>query len=300
MSASTTVFVFPAFVRDYHEDNSFLIKGFPDHFHRLLTLASEIVDRDLSFFHPENQTFLDHELRTQYMAFIYGCSISELLQKRGILPDLLCGYSMGIYASLVQGGAISFENGLLLIRDAFQEISYTTMTGRFGMAGIIGLTEPDVHEILNSFPGVEITNQNSSYSFVLSGHQSDLEKALDAAREEGAFHARMLNVAVPYHSHLLKSAAIQFAKFVYSIDVHSLKVPMVSVLNQEMLHSPEDIKTELVENLYKHFNWHATQLKMLSMGANLFVECGPGKSLKKNSKFIEGNYRFISLDEAFN
>ncbi|MBN1198364.1 MAG: ACP S-malonyltransferase [Bacteroidales bacterium] len=261
-------------------------------------MASDLVDPDLSFFHPENQTFLDHELRTQYIAFIYGCSISEILQEQGIFPDLLCGYSMGIYAALVQGEAVSFENGLLLIRHAFQEISYTTMTGRFGMAGIIGLTEPDIKKILKEFPEVEISNQNSAYSFVLSGHQCDLEKTLAIARTEGAFHARMLNVTIPYHSHFLKSAALQFAKFVYSIDVQSLKIPMISVLTQELLHSQEDIKTELVENLYKHFNWHATQQRMLRMGMNRFIECGPGKSLKKNSKFIEGDYQFISLEEA--
>jgi len=295
---SYTVFVFPAFVRDYSDDTSFLVEGFTALFREKLIQASNLVDRDLTFFHPENQTFLDHELRTQYMAFIYGCSISEILQERGVSPELLCGYSMGIYAGLVQGGAVSFENGLLLIRHAFQEISYTTMTGRFGMAGIIGLKESDILKILYGFPMVEISNQNSAYSFVLSGPQKELEEALTLARDEGAFHARMLNVTIPYHSHLLKSAALQFAKFVYSIDVHSLKLPMISVLNQEIIHSQEDIKTELVENLYKHFNWYATQQKMIEMGMHRIIECGPGKSLKKNSKFIDGNYQFLSLEEV--
>jgi len=298
LSDSTTAFVFPAFVRDYHDDKSLQIEDFHDLFHRQLIVASEIVDHDISFFHPENQTFLDHELRTQYMAFIYGCSISDILVERGILPKLLCGYSMGIYAALVHGGALSFENGLLLIRKAFQEISYSTMTGRFGMAGIIGLQEQDIKIILESLPNVEITNQNSTYSFVLSGHHHDLEIALDSARKEGAFHARMLNVTVPYHSHLLKSAALRFAKFVYTLDIHSLKIPLISVLNQEILYSQEDIKTELVENLYKHFNWHATQVKMQTLGIDQFIECGPGKSLQKNSKFIEGVYKFLSMDEA--
>ncbi|MFH1296152.1 MAG: ACP S-malonyltransferase [Bacteroidota bacterium] len=297
MPDCTAAFVFPAFVRDYDDDKSPQIDGFSKHFHHLLAEASRVVDPDLTFFHPENQNFLDHELRTQYIAFVYGCAISDIVQGRGIHPKLLCGYSMGIYAALVHGGALSFENGLLLIRNAFQEISYTTMTDRFGMAGIIGLTEPDIRNILQSLPGVKVTNQNSSYSFVLSGRQQDLERALKAAREEGAFHARMLSVTVPYHSYLLKSAALQFAKFVYSLDIRTLQIPLISVLNRETLSSPEDIKTELVENLYKHFNWHSTQLKMIDMGINLFVECGPGSSLKKNSRFIEGNYRFLSMDE---
>lgn len=300
MPETATAFVFPAFVRDYHNDKSPQIDSFYSHFQHLLKRASRIVDPDLLYFHPKNQDFLDHELRTQYVAFIYGCAISDILQQKGIHPTLLSGYSMGIYAALVQGGAISFEQGLMLILHAFQEISYTTMTGRFGMAGIIGLSENDIQTILESLPEVEITNRNSSYSFVLSGRQQDLEQAIDAAHAEGAFHARMLNVTVPYHSHLLKSAALQFAKFVYTLDIRSLTVPLISVLNQEILNSPEDVKTELVENLYKHFNWFATQLKMLEMGIGLFIECGPGKSLKKNARFIAGEYRFLSMDEVVN
>jgi len=297
LPVSKTVFIFPAFVRDYQDDKSPSIGNFTDHFNHLLDIASRVVDPELTHFDSQQKNFLDHELRTQYIAYIYGCTISEILQQQGIHPDYLCGYSMGIYAALTQGDAISFTDGLLLIRRAFQEISYTTMTGRFGMAGIIGLTESDILEILIPFPELEITNQNSPYSFVLSGRQSDLEKALEIAINEGAFHARMLNVTVPYHSHLLKSAALQFAKFVYTLDIRPLKIPVVSVLTQEILQSPEDIKTELVENLYKHFNWLKTQLNLLNIGVTRFIECGPGKSLKKNTRFIEGDYQFESMDE---
>ncbi len=297
MPVIKTAFIFPAFVRDYQDDKSSRIENFNNHLNHLLDIASRVVDPELTYFDPLQQDFLDHELRTQYIAYIYGCAISEILQQKSIYPDFLCGYSMGIYSALNQGGAISFADGLLLIRSAFQEISYTTMTGRFGMTGIIGLTESDILEILTSFPDVEITNQNSPYSFVLSGRQSDLENVLIKAIEEGAFHARMLNVTVPYHSHFLKSAALQFAKFVYTLDIRSLKIPVVSVLSQDLIKSPEDIKAELVENLYKHFNWYKTQLKLMEDGVTRFIECSPGKSLKKNARTIDGDYQFKSMDE---
>ena len=297
MSLPETAFIFPAFVRDYRDDKSPRIKNFTDHFNHLLDIASQVVDSELIYFDTNRQNFLDHELRTQYIAYIYGCAISEILQQQNLYPDYLCGYSMGIYAALMQGGSISFTDGLLLIRNAFQEISYTTMTGRFGMAGIIGLTNSDILEILKSFPDVEITNQNSPFSFVLSGRQIDLENTLKVAVETGAFHARMLNVTVPYHSHFLKSAALQFAKFVYTLDIRSLKTPVISVLTHEIIQSPEDIKAELVENLYKHFNWYKTQLTLMNIGVTRFIECGPGKSLKKNARIIEGDYQFESMDE---
>ncbi|MFH1160359.1 MAG: ACP S-malonyltransferase [bacterium] len=300
MPQPKTAFVFPAFVRDYQDDQSPGITGFPKHFQQLLNQAAQIIDPELLFLDPKEQNFLDHELRTQYIAFIHGCAVADVLEDKGIRPDYISGYSMGIYAALVQGGAVSFEDGLMLIRNAFQEISYTTLTGRFGMAGIIGLNEKDLNFILANFPEVELTNQNSAFSVVLSGRQHHLEKVLELARQEGAFHARMLNVTVPYHSHLLKSAALQFAKFVYTLDVKCLKTPVISVLDQQILHSPEDIKTELVENLYKHFNWLKTQEKMQQLNVTTFIECGPGKNLAKNARFIPGNYVFVTPFSAVN
>ena len=292
MPPSRIAFVFPAFVRDYQDDWSLSIPGFTQHFSELLIRASHLVDPELCFFDAREQNFLDHELRTQYIAYIHGCTSAFILEAQGLHPHYLSGYSMGIYAALVHGGAVTFEDGLLLIRHAFQEISYTTLTGRFGMAGIVGLTEQDLSPILARFPEVELTNQNSAYSVVLSGRQHHLEQVLEFAREEGAFHTRMLNVTVPYHSHLLKSAALELARFVYTRDIKCLKLPVVSVLTQQILHSPEDIKTELVENLYKHFNWLKAQEKMQKLGVSLFIECGPGRNLTKNARFIPGEYVF--------
>jgi [acyl-carrier-protein] S-malonyltransferase len=269
-------------------------------FKALLQEAAETIDPGLIYFDPVNNDFLGHELRTQYIAYIYGCAYSRVLNQHNITPSLICGYSMGIYAALSEGGAISFVNGLELIKMAFQEISYTTMTGRFGMGGIIGLSENDIRALIKPFQDLEISNQNSPYSFVLSGKQQDLEQVLAQAKEEGAFHARMLQVTVPYHAHLLKAAAIRFAQFVYSLNIHTLQTPLISVLSQREIRSPEDIKTELVDNLYKHFNWYQTQKRMMALGIRHFVECGPGKNLKKNARFIDGDFRFLSIQEITN
>lgn len=295
MSHTHLAFVFPAFVRDYREDKSFQIPGFREHFASLLSAASKHIDPDLIRFDPDGEDFLDHELRTQYIAFIHGCAISEVIKRRGVEPDLLAGYSMGIYAALVQTGSISFSDGLTLIRHAFQEISYTSLSERFGMAGIIGMNEQDLLRILQDrFPGVMISNQNSAFSFVLSGRLNDLHNLMEVAREEGAFHARMLNVSIPYHSLFLQSAAIQFEKIVRQIPFHLPETPIISVLNQTLLTTTEQLRTEVVKNIWQHFNWFHTQQRLIESGIQVFIECGPGKSLKKNSRFIDGNYIFYS------
>jgi hypothetical protein len=51
----------------------------------------------------------------------------------------------------------------------------------------------------------------------------------------------------------------------------------------------------VVKNLFTPLNWFRTQSELIKSGINLFIECGMGKNLVKNSKFIEGDYKFYSV-----
>ena len=43
-------------------------------------------------------------------------------------------------------------------------------------------------------------------------------------------------------------------------------------------------------------NWYKTQLFLQHHGVSVFIECGIGKGLTKNAKFIEGDAVFLSPD----
>jgi malonyl CoA-acyl carrier protein transacylase len=40
-------------------------------------------------------------------------------------------------------------------------------------------------------------------------------------------------------------------------------------------------------------NWKRTIEDLLKKGTKLFIECGPGESLSKICKFIDGNYSIV-------
>jgi hypothetical protein len=60
------------------------------------------------------------------------------------------------------------------------------------------------------------------------------------------------------------------------------------------MNDPEDLKIEVINNLFTPLNWYKTQIALLQLGVNVFIECGFGNGLVKNAKFIEGNYKFYS------
>jgi len=288
-------FVFPAFISDYRDDPSGGIPSFGPVFQSYLARAASFIDQELLAFHPESNPMLQDELRNQYISYIYSCSCADLLQKSGIRPEITAGYSMGIYASLCFSGSITFETGLLFINKAYEAIRQTLPNTYYAMGGVIGLKEEDIKEIASQHNlDLMIVNRNSDYSFIVAGSSFHVNVFLLKAREEGALNSKSLGVTIPYHSNLLAEAAKVLSATVFSSDVKAPELPIISVLNQDLITDAGRARNEVVNNIFNPFNWQATQMQMCRSGIRLFTECGPSQSLRKNSRFIPDCGRFVN------
>lgn len=297
MAEHTVAFVFPAFANDYSEHPGSKLHGFSDLFQKHLDTARKTAEPELTGFDFETRNFLDDELLTQFVTYIYSCAASDVLMNSGLKPSCTSGYSMGIYAALYHSGSIDFTDGLRLIRMAYQSILKYTTGRSYSMGTLIGLEKKDILRIMDKTGNnLEITNQNSPYAFVISGAEDQVMRALETAREEGALHTRQLNVKTPYHAGFLRDAANDFAKAVLEIPITTPSVPMVSVINATVLKNAEAVREELTNNLFHHLNWYGTLKTILGMGVKTLIECGPSKGLVKNARFVEGDFRFLSLD----
>jgi [acyl-carrier-protein] S-malonyltransferase len=271
------------------------MSGFHNGFREFLTQAADSTDAELAGFDFDNKPFLEDELRTQYITYIYSCTTSSLLRKAQISPVIAAGYSMGIYAALFDSGSVSLKTGLTLIRIAYQCLHGALNSRRFGMGSLIGLTCMDIQQLIDqSALRVEITNQNASHSFVVSGYQDDIQKLMELAKEEGALHTRDLAVSIPYHSSYLKEGAMEFARQISHLEIGAPKTPLISLIDQISLDTPEIIRQEIIRNLFHPLNWFRTMQAMLERHVSLFVECGPSEGLARNARFVEG-IRFSPL-----
>jgi len=296
LSGNNLAFIFPAFTREYTDHPGVKLAGFASHFHAALNTAAAKVDPSLTNFSFAGSTLPEDELCTQYITYIYSCAASSLLRNSGFTPAMNAGYSMGIYASLFDAGSISFETGLELIRLAYQSLMGAIGSQSFGMASLIGLSGRDIHHLIDqSNLKIEITNQNASHSFVVSGHRDDILKLLELAKEEGALHMRDLEVSIPYHSSYLKEGALLFGDQISHLEIKYPGNRIISLIDQTFLTNPEIIRQELINNLFYALNWFRTKQVMLESRISVFVECGPSKGLVKNSKFVDGNFRFYTL-----
>jgi [acyl-carrier-protein] S-malonyltransferase len=292
---SKTAFIFPAFINEYPENPFGGSEELHDRFQSFLTDAASIVDADLAELDFVANHFLRDELKTQYLTYIYSCAVSEILREKGIIPDCSAGYSMGIYAALMHAHVVTFADGLFLIRRAYETIRNLIEHHKYNMCSIIGLGRDDINSLIRSLDlHAEITNQNSNFAFVLSGSQEDILNILKAATAEGALHTHLLNVSLPYHSNFLKETRQSFSDFIETISFKDPLVRIISLVDQQILEDPAVIKEEVIRNLFTPLNWYKTQSELIRSGVNLFVECGPGKNLVKNPKFIDGEYKFFN------
>lgn len=298
MKGGKIALIFPAFVKEYTGSETEVIHSLGGKFSALLNRASEIVDGELAGFDVLKRPFLDDELRSQYIAYIYSCAVSGIADAYGINPSYIAGYSMGLYAALYHCHSIDFATGLNLICNAFRIIHKNTNGRPYGMGVIGGLERDDIEKLKDRFaPSIEVINKNSMRTYVISGPADEIRRFLEQAFREGALHTKELNVTSPYHSSFLDKAAAAFAEYLEHIEIRKPEYPLVSAIDQCIIRDVEGSKKELVANIHSKINWYKSMCFMLEEGTDTFIECGAGKTLYKVSKFIEGDFRVIPVNK---
>lgn len=119
--------------------------------------------------------------------------------------------------------------------------------------------------------GLTIANDNAPGQLVLSGPVAGVE-AVDASD----LRTRRLDVSGAFHSPLMAPAAEELARALEDVEVHAPRFPVISNGTAAPF---GDVRAELVENLLSPVRWRETVLALRRMGAEDFVELGPGRVL---------------------
>jgi [acyl-carrier-protein] S-malonyltransferase len=283
--------IFPAFVAEYSGSEEDVLAAYENNFAARLKFASAAVDNDLTGFNFSENNFLNDELKSQYISYLFSCSVSDILKAKKITPSFISGYSMGIYAALYYGGSVSLTDGLMLVKHAWDVISAAAEYGAYGMGMVIGLEEADLMKMTGEVRDVEICNQNNRLTFIISGSADGVESVLTSARNEGAMRANRIPVSKPYHSKFLKGTATKFEKLIENITFRSPDCKYISSIDQQIIETPAQLHEEVIRNLSCRMNWLGTMNFLISQGTDIFFECGAGDGLTRNMRFVEGDFK---------
>lgn len=143
---------------------------------------------------------------TQPALLANSIGIFRILSDAGLRFDAALGHSLGEFTALVATGALSFEDGLRLVRRRGQEMLRAAEANPGGMAAIIGLDDGKAEEVCAGIEGVWPANFNSPGQVVVSGTPAALDELAAAAKDAGARKVMPLPVSGAFHSPLMAAA----------------------------------------------------------------------------------------------
>lgn len=209
---------------------------------------------------------------------LFLCSIAQWTTDReedGETPLAAAGHSLGEYAALTAAGAIAFEDAVRLVDARSNAMAKAADMQSGGMVAILGGERDDVLA-LGAELGLSLANDNAPGQIVLSGEMAAVDAAAERAGDIGA-RGRKLAVGGAFHSPLMAPAAEALAR---ALDATDVAEPVFPVLSNGSARPFIDIRAELAENLLKPVRFRETLIALQDMGAEDYVECGPGNVLK--------------------
>ncbi|MEI6193159.1 MAG: ACP S-malonyltransferase [Verrucomicrobiota bacterium] len=211
--------------------------------------------------------------------------------------DDTAGLSLGEFTALTAAGAMSFEDGLRVVRQRGKFMQEACDVTKGGMAAIIGLDEAPTREVCAE-AGVVLANLNCPGQIVISGEAEKIVKACELAKAKGAKRALPLTVAGAYHSPLMASAQPKLGAELAKVNLVSPIVPVISNVSAEAHGTPVEISARLVEQVCASVRWEESMRALLAQGYTRFIELGPGTALSGFMKRIDKTATMLNVADA--
>ena len=249
---------------------------------------------------PEDQ--LNQTEYTQPALLTASIALFRLAQSRGLpSPDVVAGHSLGEYSALVAANVLEFSDAVMLVQKRGQFMQTAVPLGEGGMAAMLGLDDDQVRDVCSAAAQGEVVqavNYNSPGQVVIAGNNAAIERAIEGCKNAGARRTLALSASAPFHSELMKPAADELARVLNEVNFAKPTTIVVQNIDAAAHDDPEEIRTNLVKQMYGAVLWTDTVRTMTHMGVATLVECGPGKVLTGLSKRIDKSVSGLSMFSA--
>ena len=253
--------------------------------------ASDAINVDLWKIVNEDQELLNLTENTQPVMLAAGYATYRVVAGEvNLTPISIAGHSLGEYTALVSSGSLSFFNAVQLVRKRAELMQAAVPSGSGSMAAILGLDDAKIIEICsiaNKLGVVEAVNFNSPGQVVIAGEKQAVANACELMKKAGAKRALVLPVSVPSHCSLMKDAAMDFKHSVDNINFQMGSEKVLHNVDADYSTNIEQIKSKLVEQLYKPVLWTSIVQEMKNLGVEKLIEAGPGKVLAGLTRRID-------------
>ena len=208
--------------------------------------------------------------------------------------DVCAGLSLGEYTALTFAGAITFEDGVKLVKLRGESMQAAADATPSGMASVIGLSAEKVDEVCKAASEqtggepVQIANYLCNGNYAVSGSVTAIDKVAEIAKPE--FKARMvvkLAVAGAFHTDYMAPAAEALKAGLADTPISEPRIPVISNVDVEPHGDAASIRETLAAQLTSPVQWEKTMVTLLEKGMEGATEVGPGKVISGIMKRVD-------------
>lgn len=228
---------------------------------------------------------LNDTVNTQPALFVH--SLASFRVVKHLFPDFqpaaLAGHSLGELSALAASGALSFSDGLRLVRTRGELMKHAGDQNPGSMAAVLNLDIPALEKVCTEASAdgepVQVANDNCPGQVVISGAKAAVERAMQAAKEAGAKRAIPLAVSIAAHSALMSTIQDDWNAAVDKAAIGDAGVDVIGNVHASLIRSAADLRGDIQSQMQSRVRWTESVRMMIDSGITSFVEVGSGSVL---------------------
>jgi [acyl-carrier-protein] S-malonyltransferase len=285
LEPKTTAFIFPGQGSQTMGMGSDLAAAYPQA-QQTFEEADEILGFPLSkLMWGGPDTELNDTVNTQ--PALYAHSIAAQRVFSHLYPDFepasVAGHSLGELSALSASGALSFADGLRLVRTRGELMKRAGEQSPGGMAAILGLGISSLEKVCSQASSadeiVQVANDNCPGQVVISGAKAAVERAIEGAKAAGAKRGIPLAVSIAAHSPLMASIQDEWNQAVDACEMTDPITPVISNVNAKPMTTADELRADIKAQMDSRVRWTESVGEMSKSGTQAFVEVGSGSVL---------------------
>ncbi|SFU94487.1 ACP S-malonyltransferase [Butyrivibrio sp. INlla21] len=218
---------------------------------------------------------------TQPCLFLVDLACAMALEKNGIKPDVVAGFSLGEVAAMASSKALSNEDAFKLVCKRGQLMQKASESIDGVMIAVMRMDKEELVQLCSEY-GVYPVNFNCPGQIVVSGEAERIEKLKETLTEK---KVRFVQLAVggAFHTPYMKGASDGLKEELASEKLYNINKPYIFLYANKTAKPYPDNREGMVETLTDQISnsvkWEETLANMAEDGVDTFIECGPGKTL---------------------
>ena len=219
---------------------------------------------------------------TQPCMVAFAAGVTAELEAAGIVPAMAAGLSLGEYSALCAAGVWDAPTAIQLAAFRGEAMTKAAEGIESAMVAVLSLDRKKLQEACQraSHLGiVQIANYNCPGQLVIAGEKAAVEQAAAYAKELGARRTMPLKTSGPFHTKLLEPASQALHTYFQQIPFGQMRFPVLFNCLGDVKGEQDTIQGLLERQVMSSVYMEDTIRRMGAMGADVFLEIGPGKVL---------------------